>query len=398
MKIGIDARFLTHPQKGGFKTYIENLIQALVRVDKGNEYILYVDRQPTPEAIVPRSSNFRYSVVAGTSPLLGMPWREQVGLTYRAALDRLDLFHSPSLTAPLYLSCPLILTVHDTIWWFPVKLNLARQGSPGRELMRWYYRLIPELATRRAVIVLTVSQTAKESIIHRLGVSSDHVVVTPEAGGDIFRRVEDPQMIDAVSKKYALHSSFILGIGSADPRKNMETLVRSYAQISPELREQYHLAIVWTHPLLAGNVAEQVRNLGLTHYVHFLLDVPNEDLALLYNAASLFVFPSRYEGFGLPPLEAMACGTPVISANNSSLPEITGDAALLVDAEDANGMTAKMTQILTDQAVHNALREKGIARAALFSWDRCARQTVHAYQQAVTCAHPSRVPLANKNF
>jgi glycosyltransferase involved in cell wall biosynthesis len=315
--------------------------------------------------------------------MFGMPWREQVELARQAARDKLDLLHSPSLTAPLRLTCPLVVTIHDMIWFFPERFNHGKPWSAQRKLMEWYYRLVPRFAARHASVILTVSQAAKESIVDHLGIAGDKVWVTYEGPSQIYRPVNGAQQIGAMRQRYQLTSEFILAIGSADPRKNITTLVQAYALLPTALREQYKLVIVWTHQFLAKELADQIEKLGLTSRVHFLKQVSNEDLVLLYNAASLFVFPSLYEGFGLPPLEAMACGTPVVAANNSSIPEVVGDAALLVDAQDTEGMAGMMAQVLTRETVRTSLAEKGLEQAASFSWEKCARQTMAGYEQSV---------------
>jgi glycosyltransferase involved in cell wall biosynthesis len=158
--------------------------------------------------------------------------------------------------------------------------------------------------------------------------------------------------------------------------------VQAYASLPESLRERYQLAIVWTHTLLMEELAQLVETLGLRGRVKFLHSVCDEDLVLLYNAASLFVFPSLYEGFGLPPLEAMACGTPVVAANNSSIPEIVGDGALLTAAEDVTAMAATIFKVLNDKPLQQRLIETGLKQAASFSWEKCARQTVEIYKMA----------------
>jgi len=383
MKIGIDARFLTHPQAGGFKTYTENLILGLAAIDQANEYVLYLDRLPDQQTRLPDKPNFVYRVVPGLMPVVGMPWREQVGLARQVAQDKLQLFHAPNLTAPLRLACPLVLTIHDTIWLFPKKFAQRKTWSTQRKLMEWYYRWVPHFAARHAALILTVSQAAKASIVEHLGLATERIFVTPEAANQIYRPIRDQQRIEAIRSKYNLAGDFLLTIGSADPRKNLTTLVQAYALLPAALRAQYRLVIVWTHDFLAAELSEQIAQLGLTDQVQFVKRAPNEDLVMLYNAASLFVFPSRYEGFGLPPLEAMACGTPVVAANNSSIPEIVGDAAFLTDAEDGRAMAALMAQVLADKNVQTTLAQKGLKRAATFSWENCARQTLAGYQQAI---------------
>lgn len=383
MKIGVDARFLTHSQRGGFKTYTENLIAALATVDTENEYMLYLDRPPHQKTTLPRSPNFTFRIVPGLFPLVGMPWREQVALARQVARDRIDLLHSPCLTAPLKLSCPSVVTIHDMLWFFPEKFSRGNTWSVRRKLMEWYYRWIPQYAAKKASAIITVSQAAKESIGEYLKLNDNRIFVTHEATSPFFRQVNDDQQIEAVCCKYRLPPEFILAIGSADPRKNIKTLVQAYTLLPAELQSRFRLVIVWTHSFLAAELTRHIESLRLTERVQFLEQVPNEDLVLIYNAATLFVFPSLYEGFGLPVLEAMACGTPVIAANNSSIPEIAGEAALLVDAQDPRRMAETMRLALCDRTLRVNLTQKGLERVKNFSWEKCARATINVYRQAL---------------
>jgi glycosyltransferase involved in cell wall biosynthesis len=378
MRIGIDARFLTHPQKGGFKTYSENLISALAEVDKDNSYFLYLDRPPDQQTKVPKQTNFEYRVVPGENPVYGMPWREQIGLPHFAANDRLDLLHSPCLTAPLRLKCALVVTIHDMIW-FSSRYSIKARVPFKRKLMNWYYYRVSELVARKSSLVLTVSLASKDRITQELGIPADKVFVTYEGANPIFRQISDVNQISGVRTKYNLPSDYILAIGSADPRKNITTLVQAYAQLPVNLKKAYQLVIIWTHPLLADKLMRQVEDLELMEHVHFLRQVPDEDLVLLYNGASIFVFPSLEEGFGLPPLEAMACGTPVVASNNSSIPEIVQDAAILVQAGDPQKIVQGITKILSDSDIKTELVRKGLKRATDFSWQDCARNTINAY-------------------
>jgi glycosyltransferase involved in cell wall biosynthesis len=383
MKIGIDARFLTHPQKGGFKTYSENLISALAEIDNENKYMLYFDRHPDQDTKLPRQPNFEYRVIPGQNPAFGMPWREQIGLPYWAARDRLDLLHSPCLTAPLRLNCASVVTIHDMIWRSSANNSVRATGSLKRKLMNWYYSVIPERAACNASLILTVSQASKDRITQMLGIQAEKMVVTYEAADPIFRKIHDSEQIIAVRKKYDLADKYVMAIGSADPRKNIATLVQAYSQLPANLLADYQLVIVWTHSLMAEKLMELVNDLDLSGRVRFITQVSNLDLVLLYNAASLFAFPSLDEGFGLPPLEAMACGTPVVAANNSSIPEVVGDSALLVDAQSATNMAVEIARVLIDGVLKAELIEKGLHRAACFSWGNCARQTISAYQSTL---------------
>ena len=204
MRIGIDARFLTHPQRGGFKTYTENLVRALPQVDPTNEYILYLDRPPQEQTRLPKCPNVSHRIVAGQVPVIGMPWREHVGLAYRASIDNLDLLHSPCLTAPFWLSCARVVTIHDMIWRHPEHSAGNKRALGRRMLMQWYYRLVPLHAARKAAVILTVSQASKDRIVESLRVLPALVLVTHEAASRIFRRIEEARFLEAGLKRYGL--------------------------------------------------------------------------------------------------------------------------------------------------------------------------------------------------
>ena len=380
MRIGIDARLLTHPQPGGFKTYTENLVAGLAAVAGDNEYVLYVDRPTDVRAEVSDRRSFTIRVLPATVPNLGMPWREQILLPLRAVRDRIDLLHSPTLTAPLSLRRPSVVTVHDMYWRSPRR---SPAGSGRRALIDSYNRFVPPRAIRRAAAIITVSHSAKASIIEELGVCAERVFVTYEAPPPIYVPVTDPPRLESIRRKYGLGSCFILGIGSADPRKNVGALLRAYAALPLSVRERHELVVVWAHPALMGELAAQVPGLGLGDRVRFLNAVPSEDLVMLYNAAGVFVFPSFGEGFGLPPLEAMACGIPVIAANNSAMPEILDGAGLLVDPHDVSAMAAAVERVLRDDGVRASLIDAGRKRAAAFSWRRCAEETLQVYRNVL---------------
>jgi glycosyltransferase involved in cell wall biosynthesis len=271
--------------------------------------------------------------------------------------------------------------------WFSSRFSTKAPFSIKRKLMNLFYYIVPQLVARKSSLVLTVSQASKDRITRELGIPADKVFVTYEGVNPIFRQNSDVIQISGVRTKYNISSDYIMAIGSADPRKNITTLVQAYAQLPSNLKTAYQLVIIWTHPLLADKLMRQVKESGLMESVRFLIRIPDEDLVLLYNGASIFVFPSLEEGFGLPPLEAMACGVPVIAANNSSIPEIVGDAAILVDDVNPTGkleeLTKKIHQVLTDKALQVSLSQRGLQRARLFSWDRCARETKEVYQSII---------------
>jgi glycosyltransferase involved in cell wall biosynthesis len=379
MRIGIDARFLTHPQVGGFRTYTQNLLKALAEVDQENEYFLYTNGIYTETFLFP--DRFSLRPLIERLPAIGMAWREQVLLPRQIKKDRLDLFHALALTAPLQAACPTVITLHDMIWRRP-SVPGQKRVSFKRALMNRYYRTVPERASARAAAIITVSQAARQDILHSLAISSEKVFVTSEAASSLFRVVDPSRCAADVAAHYGLKPGYLFALGSADPRKNVQGLLESYAGLSLGLREAHPLAIVWANPSLADDLAQTARRLGIDKQLHYLQNVNDEEMVSLYNAAAAFAFPSLYEGFGLPLLEAMACGTPVITADNSSLPEIAGDAAWQVGAEDRAGWVQALTQVLTDETLRERMRRQGLQRASEFTWHRCAQETLDAYRAA----------------
>jgi glycosyltransferase involved in cell wall biosynthesis len=381
-RIAIDARAASHPQPGGFKTYTENLLRDLLQRDDPHSYLLYLDR-PLTNGLTPAGPDVSVKIVRGAVPFFGVPFREQVSLPYHLVTDSVDLMHFPCATAALWSPCPFVITIHDTIELMSISAAHARL-SAKRMLMHLYNRYSQVFTVHRAAAILTVSENSKRDIVRLFNVSADKVFVTYEAPNRMFVRLKDTQQLDQIRHKYRLGQDFILAIGSADPRKNLNCLIDAYSRLSSDLTARYQLAIVWTHHQLHDDMLALVDRLGLAGRVRFLQAVSDRDLALLYNATSLFVFPSLYEGFGLPPLEAMACGAPVVAASSSSIPEIVGDAALLVDDLD-NGaeLAASIARALNDESLRHSLSERGVRRAQSFSWDRCAEETVRVYEMVL---------------
>jgi glycosyltransferase involved in cell wall biosynthesis len=270
------------------------------------------------------------------------------------------------------------------IWLFPEKYSEPGSGSLHWKLMEWYNMFVPSYASKSASAIITVSQFSKGSILEHLHIDRNLIFVTREGLSPSFRPISNSELASSLRMKSGLHSNFVLAIGSADPRKNIATLISAYAMLPEDIRENYRLVIVWTAPVLAPSISKRIEALGLNRYVQFLDHISNEDLVLLYNEASLFVFPSLSEGFGLPPLEAMACGTPVVASNNSSIPETVGDAALLFDAQDVAAMSATILKVLNDDMTRQELIERGLNRSRTFSWEECARETLAVYKKALS--------------
>jgi glycosyltransferase involved in cell wall biosynthesis len=284
-----------------------------------------------------------------------------------------DVCHFTNGVASLWTPCPSVVTIHDmTLWLFP-------QYHYRRRLLAM--RPFVPLAARRAAAIIAVSQATKADIVRILGVDTSKVHVVYEAPSPRFRVVESAAELERVRHSYGLPPQLILYVGTIEPRKNLVRLLEAYAR----LRERRGI----TQPLvLAGRrgwkdkaVYAAVERLGLDGTVRFLGYVPTNDLVTLYNLADLVAFPSLYEGFGLPVLEAMACGTPVVTSPKGSLPEVAGDAAQFVDPYDVESIAAGLWRVLRDPARREELCSRGLAQAARFSWDKATRQTRQIYTQ-----------------
>lgn len=380
LTVGIDARAASHPQPGGFKSYVKNLVLGLAAIDGRNSYQLYVDR-PVLGEMSTLGQSFRMEVVAGRVPTFGPVWREQVLLPAKVASDELDVIHFPSGTAPVRFSGPGVVTIHDAIEHMPREVTGAAWAPSDlkRQLMLLYSRYSQRMAVRQATLVLTDSECSRRDIIKYLRVTESKIRVIPEAPAPEFRPISRA-MMDGMLVGL---EPFVLAIGSADPRKNLAMLIRAYAALPADLIARYRLVLVWSHGLLKNQLLQLARDLGVLERVVSQSALTDEDLCRLYNAATVFVFPSLYEGFGLPPLEAMACGAPVIASNRSCLPEVLGEAALPVNPGSVTQLTQAMSTVLSDGNLRQRLSSHGLDRVRRFSWERTARLTLAAYEEAV---------------
>lgn len=378
LTIGIDARAMSHPQPGGFKTYVKNLIRGLSQVDDHNQYWLYADRR-TPGAPLAPSDRFKVGVVGGWVPLVGPILREQVLLPSTTWLHRADVAHFPAGTAPLVCPCKTVVTIHDAIEHLSVDCTGAPSVPRGskRWLMALYNRFCQRLVARSATLVITVSDCSRDDIIRYVGVPESKIKVIPEAPGPEFGPIAPAHLNRDLSEL----GPFVMAIGSADPRKNIANLVRAYAALSSELIERHRLVLVWSHDHLRQGLLELARQEGVLERIVSVAAPDDSRLGQLYNAATVFVFPSLYEGFGLPPLEAMACGAPVISSNTSSLPEVLGDSAVLVNPRSVGELTRALDVMLSDSRLRSDLSARGLARVRRFSWERTAQLTLNAYEK-----------------
>jgi glycosyltransferase involved in cell wall biosynthesis len=373
LRIAIDARKL---HDYGIGTYVRNLLRELSRQDGDDEYVLLCRRDDMAfvEGLGPR-----FQAIAETSGNYSV--REQLTIPLSVGRSKVDLFHAPHYVVSPLMTCPYVVTIHDCIHLrFP-------QYLPNRAALV-YAKAVMTMAARRAKRVLTVSHASKEDILQYLGVPAAKVEVIYNA---LDERLETPptdQDIWRVRERFLLTSPFILYTGNIKPHKNVDRLIEAYSLLRRRGFEHVKLLIIGDEISKYPNLRRLVHRFQLHQHVRFLGFVPDQTLAVLYQLAAVFVFPSLYEGFGLPPLEAMAAGAPVITSNVSSLPEVVGDAALMIDPTDSGAIADAMARVLGDEALRANLICRGRERVKAFSWQRSVARIREVYAELVgTVAH-----------
>lgn len=372
MRIGIDANPLLGDRGGvGWHTY--HLLKALLDLKEKDgqvEFVAYV-RPGALSAYAADLEPFREAEVAGR-----LRWVEtgKLGMRWRGWVDGLDLYHGTNFKMRASGRFGGIVTVHD-LW-----LDRYPQYSTkllGQRASFYRTRRTAWLARR----VITVSEASARDIESLYGLPWNRIAVIPNAVSDDFRPVQEPDAPAQIRRRFGLPADrFILFVGGADPRKNHRVLLRAYAQRADRLSD-YCVVLVGDVHHRFGDMMETARGLGLESHVVCPGRLSLADLRRLYSQATVFVFPSIYEGFGMPVLEAMACGAPVITSNTTSLPEVAGDAALLVDPENVEALGGALQRMVDDAALRATLRAKGFERIKGFTWDRSARMTMNLYRE-----------------
>jgi glycosyltransferase involved in cell wall biosynthesis len=373
VRIAIDATSVPR-QRAGAGTYICNLVQALAQVDRENTYFVFAKRETFDGRSLQRDG-FRLVPVRLTSRLARMLW-EQAMLPLQLSRLGVDVLHSPHYTTPLASAgWRRVVTFHDvTFFLLPRRYPVLR---------RLYFQGASRAGARLADLAIAVSETVKGDVVRHLGLPAEKVRAVPLAPAPGFHPLEDSARMEAVRERYGLPPSFILNVGTLEPGKNQATLVRAFHRLKQQGVEQ-GLVIAGQKGWMYEKLFRLVDGLGLRDEVRFVGHLPEDDLAAVYNMADLFVFPSLYEGFGLPPLEAMACGLPVVASRAPALAEVLDGAALLVDACDVSALAEASAKALGDKRLRSRLRKQGLERASRFSWQRTARGTVTAYEAALS--------------
>lgn len=377
MKIGINALFFQSRATGSAQ-YMIYLLDALAHIDQQNEYILL---GPRPAEQIGQHS-FPYQVhsvpgfAARNENIEKVIW-EQLTAPNAARNAGVDLYHVPYFAPPLFPHIPTVVTIHDVI---PMRLPAYQLGGK----VKAYMKLVSH-AAHRATMIITVSQHAKQDITDVLKIPPERIRVIYEAAGDEYHPITDLGTLAEAQARYGISERYIFYLGGLDQRKNVPQLIHAFAHLYAQVGDP-HLQLV-----ISGNPDKQqgplfpdprpvAADLGISGQIIYRF-IEDEDKPAIYSGASLFVFPSLYEGFGLPPLEAMGCGTPVVCSNRTSLPEVVGDAAISIDPEDTQALTEAMHQVLTNRTLQADLRARSLRQAAQFSWSKTAQETLAVYQE-----------------
>lgn len=371
MRVGINALLLSSRagyRRTGVSRYIERLVSALPTEMPDGEIVAYAGGDVRPS---PASTTWRRPMWPVDRAPARIGWELAV-LPVQTRRDGIDLFHGTVNVVPRGLSCPSVVTFHDlALLRWPEQVTRRRHAYLSRQMRD---------AAERAARILTVSEATKDDVVELLGVDPARIAVAPLGVDERFMPVT-PDGVGQFRAKHGLERPFVLFVGTLEPRKNLPALLRAFAAIRDDV--PHDLVIAGAAGWKMEAFALTLRELDLGDRVRLLGFVDDDGLPALYSAADLFAFPSLYEGFGLPVLEAMACGAPVLTSRVSSLPEVAGEAAILIDPADESGMAAEMGALLHDPDRRAAMAVAGRLRAALFTWRRTAALTAAAYREAL---------------
>ncbi len=374
MRITLDLSPVVH-RKAGLATYAQNLAEHLLACDSENSYAAFHYGQHVVAPLKPPLAGLPRRVV----PWGARRWRMTVAAQYffGATMDRTfagaELFHATEHLLPPLRNMRTVFTFHDAIYALFPQYHLP--------MNRWFLGLMMPRFLKRADCIIAVSESSRRDAIRLYHADPSRICVIYEGANPAFRPIEDAARLAQVREKYQLPSRFMLYVGTIEPRKNLGMLLEAYRVLRARDETTPRLVIAGRKGWLYQPVFDRLHELGLEEQVSFPDWIESEDLPALVNAAQVFVFPSLYEGFGLPPLEAMSCGTPVVCSNASSLPEVVGDAGLLVDPREVGAWVHALARVFADAPLRADLHARGLAQAHKFSWERAARETLAVYAQ-----------------
>jgi len=368
MIIGLEARWITF-EKTGFGRYAFNLLKELSKIDHENRYLIYLNREYQNEQIFLKE-NFKKIFIKNIPEIY-----KHVCIPFDiiSRNRNISLFHFLYNAPSLYMPCPYILTIHDVSYkYIPEMISFKNRFSIFLQL---------KLNAKRSKKIIAVSESSKKDIIKFFNVNEDKIDVIYEGVDESFRNKVDENKRKTIINKYELPKKFILYVGTYLPHKNLETLLCAFHSLKTNTDIKHKLVLAGKKGKNYSVIAKLISDFNLEKDVLRLGFIPDDDLPVIYNLSELFVFPSLYEGFGLPILEAMSCGVPVLASASSCLPEIGGDAAEYFRPKDIEALGKKIFKIIKNSNLKVELREKGFQRAKLFSWSRMAEKTLELYER-----------------
>ncbi len=371
MKIAMNAQLLSadkNYRNTGLSQYIYKLLMVYVELGLGNLNVFVkknssiIDNFNCLETLFP-TSNRQVRIL----------W-EQFVLPVLLKKNKIDLIHCPANIMPIFSGCKTVVTVHD--------LSFIRLKKSHGRLQTWYLTNFTKMSCKKADKIIAVSGNTKNDIVDCYGINPDKIKVIYNGISDNFKVIDDIELQNEIRQKYSLPDKYILYVGTLEPRKNVPGLLKAFSLCLDEL-PGYKLVVAGSKGWDYENIFEGVKKLGLEERVIFAGYVENDHLPLMYNMARLFVYVSFYEGFGLPLIESMACGTPVITSNISSLKEVVGEAAMKVDPNKPHEIASAMRKLLLDANVYDDYRNRGLKKAKNFSWKKSAQETWNVYKEVL---------------
>jgi glycosyltransferase involved in cell wall biosynthesis len=374
MKIGIDATILpTKPTGAG--VYTIHLIQELVSMETDFEFVVFSQKHGRQLiGTLPNKDSVTWITSTDTHPALRLLW-EQTILPVFVQREKIDLLHSLHYTRPIILSelpsCASVVTFHDmTFFLFP---------HLHTRVKRIFFKFFIRLSAKTADAIITVSENTRRDTASLLGVPQKRIHTTTLGVDQSFKPIRDSEKLEEIRRKYRLPEKFILHIGTIEPRKNLKILIRAFSSLG-KMGYDGNLVIVGQYGWKYKDLLEDLKTLGIEERVKLTGYIPTMDLPIVYNLAQIFVYPSLYEGFGIPPIEAMACGTPVITTAISAMADHVSGAGLLVAPQDEVELAQAMHILLKNRTLQAELSTKGQQRATSFTWKRTAQETLQVYR------------------
>ncbi|MEO5996808.1 MAG: glycosyltransferase family 1 protein [Chitinophagaceae bacterium] len=390
MKVGIEVQRLFRRKKHGMEIVALEIIHQLQKSEKPNEYILFV-KDDEDKGCLEKSNNLTVNILANATYAI---W-EQLYLLKALLKTKPDILHCTANTAPLFCKTPLIITIHDVIYMESISFS----GSSYQNFGNLYRRFIVPKVAKKAAIILTVSEYEKKVIVNRLNLAEDKVRVIYNGVNKQFKPISDRAILNECQEKYGLPDKFLLHFANTAPKKNTIGVLHAYKLYIAGVAEPLPLVLTDCTTHYIKTLLKQIDAPDLIEHIRILDYVSFNNIPSLYNLATLFLYPSHRESFGMPIIEAMACGVPVITSNTSALPEIAGGAASLIDPQNPRDIYEQFLKLLTDPVLYQEMREKGFRNAKRFSWENAARETEAVYNElAQISEHKERVVIHDTRF